>query len=123
MIRTLIAIAALAPSGTAFAQPHLISSTPAKDASIGRPNRISLAFSEPIEAATSGLDLVMTGMPGMADHPPMPIKGFTTSVGSDGKTLATTLPRALPIGTYDLSWHAVGADGKKAEGKFAFRVR
>lgn len=53
----------------------------------------------------------------------MPIKGFTTSVGSDGKTLATTLPRALPVGSYDLTWHAVGADGKKAEGKFAFRVR
>lgn len=122
MFRTLIAAALFLP-GMAFAQPQLVSSSPAKNASVTRPTKISLGFSEKVQGQSSGFDLVMTGMPGMADHQPMPIKGFTTSVGADGKTLVATLPRALPAGSYDLNWHVVGADKESAAGSFAFRVK
>lgn len=116
-----LALAAL-PSG-ALAHPRLISSAPAANAAVAKPVRLSLSFSEKLTAPLSGVDLVMTGMPGMADHAPMPVRGFKTSVEEDGKTMIVTLPRALPAGSYELSWHAVGADQHRASGQYAFTVR
>src|SRR3546814_7489158 len=51
----------------------------------------------------SGVDLAMTGMPGMANHAPMKIGGATTAVGEDGKTLIVTLARPLTAGSYKRS--------------------
>jgi len=123
MIRFLVVATALALPGVAMAQPQLVSSTPAAKAAVSKPTRLSLTFSEKLVAGTSGFDLVMTGMPGMADHPPMPIKGFTASIGPDGKSLIATLPRALPAGSYDLNWHATGGDQGKAQGRYSFTVK
>lgn len=88
----------LAIPGIAQAQPRLLSATPADKATVSKPTRLSLTFSEPLVAPLTGIDLVMTAMPGMAGHEPMPITGFQTTV-SDSSVLAT-LPRALPAGTY-----------------------
>jgi len=107
----------------AMAHPKLISSTPAANATVAKPTKLTLTFSEKLLAPLSGVDLTMTGMPGMANHAPMPIKGFKTAVEGDGKTLAVTLPRALPAGSYDLDWHIVGADQHKIAGKYSFSVR
>lgn len=123
MIRILMVAVALAMPAVAAAQPQLVASTPAKDATVAPPKTISLSFSEAIETGVSGFTLVMTGMPGMADHPPMPIRGFTIKVGTDGKTLVAALPRALPVGSYELRWSVVGADTRSIEGVVAFRVR
>jgi len=57
----------------------------------------------------------------MANHEPMPIKGFKTAVES--KTMTLTFPRALPAGSYDLKWHLVGADQHKMEGGYSFKVK
>ena len=114
-----LALAAL-PS-FALAHPRLLSSSPAANATIAQPTRLTLSFSENLLAPLSGIDLTMTGMPGMADHAPMPIKGFKTAV--DGKTMSVTLPRALPTGRYDLDWHVVGADQHKIAGKYSFAVK
>jgi len=62
-------------------------------------------------------------MPGMADHPPMPIKGFTTAAAADGKGLVITLPRALPTGSYDLQWTVMGNDHQPVSGTYSFKVR
>ena len=116
-----IALAAL-PS-IAMAHPRLLSSTPAAAATIARPTKLTLIFSEKMLAPLSGVDLTMTGMPGMANHAPMPIRGFKTAVEGDGKTMIVTLPRALPAGSYDLDWHLVGADQHKVAGKLSFSVK
>lgn len=125
MSRFLIAaaIAMTVLPGAAFAHSKMVSSTPAANAIVAKPTRLSLTFSEKFLAPMSGVDLVMTGMPGMADHAPMPIKGFKTSVAPDGKTMIVTLPRALPAGSYDLKWHIVGADQHKMEGGYSFKVK
>ncbi|WP_340265097.1 copper homeostasis periplasmic binding protein CopC [Sphingobium mellinum] len=107
----------------AMAHPKLLASTPAANGTVSKPTKLSLSFSEKLMAPLSGVELTMTGMPGMADHAPMPIKGFKTSVEGDGKTLIVTLPRALPAGSYDLNWHIVGADQHKIAGKFSFSVK
>lgn len=107
----------------AMAHAKLLSTSPAANATVAKPTKLTLTFSEKLLAPLSGVDLTMTGMPGMADHAPMPIRGFRTAVDRDGKTLVVTLPRALPAGSYDLNWHIVGADQHKIAGKYSFSVK
>lgn len=107
--------------GVALAHATLVSSSPAANATVSKPTRLALTFSEPLVAPLSGIELTMTGMPGMASHKPMPIKGFTSA--ASGKVLTVTLPRALPAGTYQLKWHAVAADQHRVEGSYSFTVR
>ncbi|BBD03468.1 MULTISPECIES: copper homeostasis periplasmic binding protein CopC [Sphingobium] len=118
---TAAAALALALPGVASAHSKLVSSTPAANATVAKPTKLSLTFSETFLAPMSSAELVMTGMPGMANHEPMPIKGFKTDV--NGKTMTLTFPRALPAGSYDLKWHIVGADQHKMEGGYSFKVK
>lgn len=115
--------ATLAIATPALAHPKLLSATPAAGSTVSGPTQITLAFSETLMPQMSGLDLVMTGMPGMARHAPMKVAGFKTSVSQDGKTLVGALPRPLPAGTYDAHWHVVSADTHRIEGHLAFTVR
>jgi len=118
---TFAAAFAMALPGVAAAHSKLVSSSPAADATVTKINKLTLTFSETFLAPMSGAELNMTGMPGMANHAPMPIKGFKTSV--EGKTMTLALPRALPAGTYNLKWHIVGADQHKMEGGYSFTVK
>ena len=122
ILLTATLLLAVAPSA-AMAHPKLLSSAPAANATVAKPTKLTLTFSEKLLAPLSGVDLVMTGMPGMADHAPMPIKGFKTAVEGDGKTMVVNLPRPLPAGSYDLNWHIVGADQHKIAGKYSFTVK
>ena len=79
-----------------------------------------LTFSETLVAPLSGVELTMTAMPGMANHAPMPVRGFTAKV--TGKTMTVSLPRPLPTGTYLLKWHAVAADQHRVENSYNFTV-
>lgn len=115
------AAALLALPGIANAHTKLVSSTPAANSAVAKPTKLTLTFSETFLAPMSGVELTMTGMPGMADHAPMPIKGFKTT--AEGKTMTVTFPRALPAGSYDLKWHVVGADQHKMEGAYSFSVK
>lgn len=118
---TSLAALALVVPGVAMAHPKLVSSTPAAGASVAKPTEITLNFNETLVGPLSGIELVMTGMPGMAGHKPMPITGFTAK--AEGKTLKVKLPRALPAGSYTLKWHAVAADQHRIEGSYNFNVR
>lgn len=112
---------AMMASSTAFAHATLLRASPAAGSTVGKTGTILLDFSDDLVAAQSGIDLVMTAMPGMADHPPMPIKGIAAI--AKGKTLSIALPRPLPAGTYQLTWHVAGADQHKVEGRYSFTVR
>ena len=114
--------AALALAAPALAQVKLVASTPAANKAAAKPMAVSLTFSDKI-AGTSTMDIVMLTMPGMKDHPPMKISGFTATVGTDGKTLVAKLPRPLPVGTYVVNWKATGTDGAPATGKINFAVK
>jgi len=83
----LFAIAAVAMSSAALAHTHLVASTPAANASVAKPTTISLSFNEKVMPAFSGADVVMTGMPGMANHQPMKLSGLKSNWSADGKTL------------------------------------
>jgi methionine-rich copper-binding protein CopC len=116
-------IAALGTGTAALAHTKLVSSTPAANATVDKPGKVVLVFNEKLMAKFAGAELTMTGMPGMADHQPMKMTGFTTALGADGKTLTLLMKRALPSGTYELKWFAAGADAHRMEGSFPFTVK
>jgi len=111
----------IASAVPAAARPTLVTATPAANVTVKQPTQIVLTFSEVLFAPQSGIELTMTAMPGMANHPRMPIRGFTTKV--EGKTLTAKLPRALPVGTYELKWHVAAADQHRIENVYTFKVR
>ncbi|WP_066552127.1 copper homeostasis periplasmic binding protein CopC [Croceicoccus bisphenolivorans] len=120
LLAPLALIAALALPGTAIAHPKLVSASPAAEAAVAKPTKLTLTFSEELVAPLSGVELTMTGMPGMANHKPMAVKGFQTKI--TGKTMTIVLPRALPAGTYAVKWHVVAADQHRIEGGYNFKV-
>ena len=124
--RSLIALAVIAAclvAGAAGAHPALVSSTPAAAASVAKPSKIALTFSEKIVGSVSGATLAMTSMPGMAMAEPMKMTGFSSAMSADGKTLTLMLKHPLPAGVYTLDWHVAGADTHHAQGQLSFTVK
>lgn len=129
LFRALVATA-IGVATPAFAHPQLVSATPAQSASVSHVDRIVLTFSEPLVAAFSGFDVVMTNMPGMEmrgmathQHQPMKVNGVVVKVGSDGKSLVGTMSRRLAPGSYDVNWRAVSTDTHRITGKISFTVQ
>lgn len=122
-------ILALAPAlfllgaGAALAQPSLTGSTPAAGGTAPRTDRLQLLFSEPIDAKASTVQLVMTGMPGMANHGAMRMTAIDVKPGKDGRSLEIGAKAPFPAGTYALSWTATGkADHGQASGQLTFSL-
>ena len=113
-IAGLAAALALAVASPAFAHAHLVSSTPAANATVRSPKSITLTFNERVVPAFSKFELAMPAH-GMT----IPMK---TKVSSDGKKITGTVASALMRGDYTITWTAAGSDGHKMTGKFAFKV-
>lgn len=120
----LASLALISVSGAALAHTRLVSSTPAANATVPAANArsINLVFNERVIASTLKVDLAMTGMPGMNDHPPMKV-AFSSMMGKDGKSVMLMPKRALAAGTYQVSWSAAGTDTHRMGGQFSFTVR
>jgi methionine-rich copper-binding protein CopC len=123
LFKTIALSAALLVAGVAQAHPKLLSASPAANATVARTAKIELHFSEKLIPKFSGADLTMTGMPGMASHGPMKMKGLATAIGEDGKTLVLTTKTPLPAGDYKLDWHAVAGDSHRINGSYTFKVK
>lgn len=124
--RTLLGTAfliSIAAAGPVFAHAKLVSSTPSASATVDKPGKIVLTFSEKVMPSFTGAELTMTSMPGMASHEPMKMSGFTTAMSADGKTLTLLMKRALTSGGYEVKWHAGGGDAHRMEGTFTFTVK
>lgn len=116
-------LAALAITTPASAHLKLAASTPAANAKVAKPGKIVLAFSDKMVASSFKAELVMLSMPGMADHPPMKMSGYTTQMSADGKSVSLLIKRALPAGGYLLKWSVAGADAHPVSGEVPFTVR
>ena len=116
-----LALTALAPSGLA-AHVALTASTPIEGSAAKAPKVVTLTFSQPVDPATAAASIVMTAMPGMANHGEMAIRNFTPSWSADGQTLTLTLKKPLPAGTYEVRWQAAAADGHAMTGTVNFTV-
>lgn len=106
----------------AFAHPALVSSQPAASTAVAATNRVTITFSERLMPRLSGMEITMTGMPGMPNHTTK-LTGFKTTVQSDGKTLVATFVRPLAAGTYRVQWHAVSSDTHRIQGTINFTIR
>lgn len=111
----------LAPTA-ASASAKLVSSTPAANATVSKVALVNLRFNEKVIASTVKAELVMTGMPGMANHAPMKIPA-TSAMGKDGKSMTLSAKRALVPGSYKVKWSAAGADARRISGEFSFTVK
>jgi copper resistance protein C len=116
-----LVLTALAPTSL-LAHVQLAASTPAAGTEAKAPKVIMLTFSMPVDQSTAAASIIMTAMPGMANHGEMPIRNFTASWSDEGKTMTLTLKKPLPTGTYEVRWQAAAADGHPMSGTISFDV-
>ncbi len=115
--------AGLALSAPALAHAVLVSASPAASSTAPNVRVVRLTFNEAFMPKLSGLEIMMTGMPGMAHHGAMKMTGVAVTASADRKTLIATLARPLPAGSYDVNWHTVGSDTHRVTGKVSFTVK
>ena len=96
----------------ALAHARLIKSQPAEGARIKSPLHIVLSFSEALEPAFSGALLIDKEGRNLSGEP----------VKINGR-LMTLSPVHLEPGDYTVSWHSVGHDTHRLEGRIHFTVR
>ena len=126
LLKNAVAVVALSTglliSGLAQAHPKLLSSTPAEGAEGAAPAKIELHFSENLMTKFSGAKLMMTEMPGMSAHSPMPMPAKVS--GSDDPKTMVIVPNApLSAGTYQVQWRAVSSDTHPITGNVTFKVK
>ncbi|MFN4020104.1 MAG: copper homeostasis periplasmic binding protein CopC [Erythrobacter sp.] len=117
-----IAASPLALPAAALAHTKVVASTPAEGATVASARTVSLTFSEALLPPTAAASIVMTAMPGMANHGEMVIRNFTTAWSNGNKTMTLTLRQPLRAGTYEVRWQAAGADGHRMNGTVTFIV-
>jgi methionine-rich copper-binding protein CopC len=115
------ALALLGLASTAYAHPKLVSASPTPNATVAKPARVELRFSEKLMPKFSGADLMMTGHGG-ASHAPMKVAA-AAGVAGDGRTLVVTPRSPLGAGRYSVAWHVVSTDTHRVAGNFAFAVK
>ena len=118
-LNLIAAAAALAMAGAATqasAHAHLLTASPAANATVAAPRQLTLKFSEKLQPKFSGLAISMPQMNNMA----APTK---IAVSKDGKSLVATPTAPLTAGVYKVSWHAVTADTHRVQGAYTFTVR
>jgi methionine-rich copper-binding protein CopC len=105
----LLAFAGVAP---AFGHAHLSKSIPAAGAAVSTPTEIVLAFTEPLEAAFSTIEL--------RDSAGKTVKTDKVVV----KDNVMRLPlKSLAAGQYTVNWRVLSVDTHKTDGKFTFTVK
>lgn len=114
LIGPLAAAVMISVSGAAWAHARLVSSNPARDATVSRPSRITLTFSERMVPAFSSIEIENASGVEIA---------VRTSVSDDGLTMTGTPRRALAAGRYTLTWTIASADGHRMTGSYGFTVR
>ncbi|WP_455921068.1 copper homeostasis periplasmic binding protein CopC [Pseudomonas putida] len=97
-----------------FAHAHLVSATPAADATVSAPAELSLVFTEGVEQSFTKVELTRGGDAVL-------IKSIATQ-GADKKTLIVTPAAALTPGDYTVKWHAVSVDTHNSDGSYQFKV-
>ena len=115
------ALALLGIASTAQAHPKLVTASPAANATVAKPARVELRFSEKLMPKFSGADLMMTGHGG-ATHAPMKVAA-TAAIAGDGSTLVLTPKAPLAPGSYTVAWHVVSSDTHRVAGNYAFAVK
>lgn len=122
LLALVVAASPFALPDAALARAKVVASTPAQGATVPKARVVTLTFSESLRPASAAASIVMTAMPGMANHGEMAIRNFTTAWSNDNRTMTLNLAKPLPKGTYEVRWQAAGADGHRVSGKVSFFI-
>ena len=114
-------VALFAVASAAQAHPKLLAASPAANATVARPGRVELRFSEKLMPKFSGADL-MTTVTTRANPGPLKIAS-TAAVAADGRTLVLTPKSPLGVGRYSVAWHVVSVDTHRVAGNYGFAVK
>ena len=99
----------------AHAHAMLVSSSPAVGASVASaPAAITLAFTQPVDAARCTIELDAEN----GDR----IRLGQPATSGDGSVLSAPISGALSAGGYRVLWHATNHEGHQTSGDFEFRV-
>jgi methionine-rich copper-binding protein CopC len=109
-----LAGALLLTATAASAHANLVSSDPAKNATIASPSKITLHFSEALEMKVSGLKL--TDIDGK-------VVAIKAVAGPDAKSLSAQPASPLAPGLYTVAWTSMGDDAHKMTGTVSFTVK
>ena len=120
-VAALLAAPLFAPASV-LAHTKVVASTPKQGAIVKAPRFVMLTFSEALLPPTAAANIVMTAMPGVANHGEMVIRNFTTAWSNGNKTMTLSLKQPLRAGSYDVRWQAAGADGHRMKGAVSFTV-
>ncbi|MDZ7278190.1 copper homeostasis periplasmic binding protein CopC [Pantoea eucrina] len=104
-------------SGLALAHAHLKTPSPADNAQLtSSPTSLTLTFSEDIEPAFSGVEL-------LNDHQqPVALKKAAVNPEQPAQ-LIVPLSQPLVAGEYHVKWHVLSVDGHKTQGSYRFSVK
>lgn len=117
MTRGLTLAAAIGLTGLsqgAWAHAHVVSSTPAAQATVEAPTSVRVTFDSALEGALSKLTVV--------DAQGKPVTQAKPELDAARKTLTLTLP-SLAAGDYQANWVAVASDGHRTQGSIKFTVK
>jgi len=115
MVFTLALAAAFSQQASAHA--HLKSQYPAANANVeASPQALTLTFSEDIEPAFSGIEVLN------ASQQAVPLEKAERAPKQHNQ-LIVPLKQPLPGGQYQVSWHVLSVDGHKTNGNYTFSVK
>jgi methionine-rich copper-binding protein CopC len=113
----LLATSALSFSQFALAHAHLKSPVPADKAVVdSSPKNLTLTFTEDIEVAFSGVEVLN------AQQQPVALEKVKLNDQQHAQ-LIVPLSQPLPSGSYQVNWHVLSVDGHKTKGSYAFSVK
>ncbi|WFL65883.1 copper homeostasis periplasmic binding protein CopC [Pantoea sp. X85] len=117
VVALLLASSTLAFSQVAMAHAHLKTPVPADKAVVETsPQNLTLTFTEDVEAAFSGVDVLN------AQHQPVAV-GKAKLNDKQHDQLIVPINQPLPSGNYQVNWHVLSVDGHKTKGSYTFSVK
>lgn len=110
-------VMAVAFSPAALAHAHLKSQYPAANAHVeASPQALTLTFSEDIEPAFSGVEIIGAGQQKMPT-------AEVERAPKQHNQLIVPLEKPLTSGSYQVDWHVLSVDGHKTKGSYTFSVK
>lgn len=117
VVALLLASSTLVFSQFALAHAHLKTPVPADKAVVeSSPQTLTLTFTEDVEAAFSGVEVLN------AQHQPMTLEKSKLN-DKQHDQLIVPVSQPLPSGRYQVNWHVLSVDGHKTKGSYTFSVK
>jgi copper resistance protein C len=117
IVALLLASSTLVFSQFALAHAHLKTPVPADKAVIdSSPQNLTLTFTEDVEPAFSGVEVLNV------QNQPMAVEKAKLNDKKHDQ-LIVPISKPLPSGNYQVNWHVLSVDGHKTKGSYAFSVK